>query len=61
VHARILPDGHVGELRLLGESAAGFGAACLNTLRASLWSAPVDRQSRAVSTFVNYTCRFEVQ
>jgi len=61
VHARILPDGHVGELRLLSESGAGFGAACLNTLRASVWSAPVDRQSRAVSTFVNYTCRFEVQ
>jgi len=61
VHARILPDGHVGELKLLGESAPGFGAACLTTLRASVWSAPVDRQAQAVSTFVNYTCRFEVQ
>lgn len=61
VHARILPDGHVGELKLLSESAAGFGAACLGTLRVSVWSAPVDRQSRPVSTFVNYTCRFEVQ
>ena len=61
VHARILPDGHVGELKLLSESGLGFGTACLTTLRASVWSAPVDRQSRPVSTFVNYTCRFEVQ
>jgi len=61
VHARILPDGHVGELKLLGESGPGFGAACLGTLRASVWSAPVDRQSRPVSTYVNYTCRFQVQ
>ena len=61
IHARILPDGHVGELKLLSESAPGFGTACLTTLRASVWSAPVDRQSHAVSTFVNYTCRFEVQ
>jgi len=61
VHARILADGHVGELKLLDESAPGFGAACLTTLRASVWSAPLDRQSRAASTFVNYTCRFEVQ
>ena len=61
VHARILPDGHVGELKLLTESGSGFGAACLGTLRASVWSAPVDRQSRAVSTYVNYTCRFQVQ
>ena len=61
VHARISPDGHVGELQLVSESAPGFGAACLGALRASIWSPPVDRQSRAVSTFVNYTCRFEVQ
>jgi outer membrane biosynthesis protein TonB len=61
VHARVLPDGHVGELRLVSESGAGFGAACLTTLRGSVWSAPLDRQSRTVSTYVNYTCRFEVQ
>jgi len=61
VHARVLPDGHVAEVRMVSESAPGFGAACLTTLRDSVWSAPVDRQARAVSTFVNYTCRFEVQ
>ncbi|HEY4184780.1 MAG TPA: energy transducer TonB [Polyangia bacterium] len=61
VHARILPDGHVCELALLSESEPGFGAACQTTLRGSIWSPPVDRQARAVSTFVNYTCRFEVQ
>lgn len=61
VHARILADGQVVELKLVSESAPGFGIACLTTLRGSVWSAPVDRQSRAVSTFVNYTCRFEVQ
>jgi len=61
VHARVLPDGHVAQLKLVSASGPGFGAACLTTLRASIWSAPVDRQSRPASTFVNYTCRFEVQ
>jgi TonB family protein len=61
VHARILPDGHVADLSLVSESETGFGAACQATLRGSVWSPPVDRQSRPVSTSVNYTCRFEVQ
>jgi len=61
VRARIMPDGRVRELALLSESAAGFGAACEETLRGSGWSPPLDRQGAQVSTFINYTCRFNVQ
>ena len=61
VRARIMPDGHVVEMAMLSESARGFGAACQNTLRDSIWSPPLDRGARAVSTYINYTCRFEVQ
>lgn len=61
IHARIQPDGHIADMKLLSESAPGFGAACQSTLRGSTWSPPVDRQARAVATYVNYTCRFEVQ
>ena len=39
----------------------GFGAACEQTLRGSRWSPPYDREGRAVSTFINYTCRFNVE
>jgi TonB family protein len=61
VKARITPDGHVRELAVVSESAAGFGAACEQTLRGSAWSPPMDRQGQAVSTFINYTCRFNVE
>jgi TonB family protein len=61
VRARIMPDGRVRELALLSESAAGFGSACQETLRGSGWSPPLDRSGAAVSTFINYTCRFNVQ
>jgi periplasmic protein TonB len=61
VRARIMPDGRVRELALLNESAPGFGAACQETLRGSSWSPPIDRDARPVSTFINYTCRFQVQ
>jgi TonB family protein len=61
VRARVMPDGQLRELALLSESAAGFGAACRDTLRGSRWSAPLDRGGQAVSTFINYTCRFDVQ
>jgi hypothetical protein len=37
------------------------GAACETTLRGSAWSAPLDREGRAVSTVINYTCRFDVE
>lgn len=61
VRARIMPDGKVRELALVSESAPGFGAACQQTLRGSEWPPPLDRSGTAVSTFINYTCRFNVQ
>ena len=61
VRARIMPDGRARELALVSESAAGFGVACEHTLRDSRWSPPLDQGGRAVSTFINYTCRFNVE
>jgi TonB family protein len=61
VRARVMPDGQVRELALLSESAPEFGSACEQTLRGSRWSPPLDRNATPVSTFINYTCRFNVQ
>jgi TonB family protein len=61
VRARIMPDGQVRELALLSETGVGFGAACRDTLRGSRWSPPLDRGGQPVSTFISYTCRFDVQ
>jgi TonB family protein len=61
VRARVMPDGRVRELALVSESANGFGDACERTLRDSRWSPPVDHEGRPVSTFINYTCRFNVE
>jgi TonB family protein len=61
VRARVMPDGRVRELALVSESASGFGDACERTLRDSKWSPPFDRDGHAVSTFINYTCRFNVE
>jgi protein TonB len=61
VKARVMPDGHVRELAVVSESAAGFGAACEATLRDSEWSPPLDKDGRPVSTFISYTCRFNVE
>lgn len=61
VKARVMPDGRVRELTVVSESAPGFGAACEATLRNSEWSPPLDRAGRAVSTFISYTCRFNVE
>ena len=61
VRARIMPDGQVRELALLSETGYGFGAACRETLRTSRWSPPLDRAGQPVSTFISYTCRFDVQ
>ena len=60
VRARIEPDGHVRRVELLSESFEGFGEACRRTLQGSSWSAPRDRDGRAVATYVRYTCRFVV-
>ena len=61
IRARITADGHVAEAVILSESTRGFGVACQRTLRDSIWSPPLDRSAHAVSTLINYTCRFEVQ
>ena len=61
VKARIMPDGHVRDLTIVSETAPGFGAACQTTLRGSQWSPPLDRDGQAVSTAINYTCRFDVE
>jgi hypothetical protein len=57
---RVMPDGHLRDLIVVAESGGGFGEACKRTLRDSLWSPPLDREERPVSTFVSYTCTFEV-
>jgi TonB family protein len=59
--ARIMPDGQVRDLVVVSQSAPGFGDACRATLRDSAWSAPLDQAGQPVSTFVTYTCRFEVR
>jgi TonB family protein len=61
VKARVMPDGHVRQLAIVSESAPGFGAACEATLRDSEWSPPLDKDGQPVSTFISYTCRFNVE
>jgi TonB family protein len=61
VRARITPDGQVRDLAVVSETAPGFGAACKATLRVSEWTPPIDRDGHAVSTVINYTCRFNVE
>jgi TonB family protein len=61
VTARIQPDGSVRQIRLESESFAGFGEACRKTLLGSRWSAPRDREGRAVATEIRYTCRFVIE
>ena len=58
---RPLPFEQPDDLVLVSQSTNGFGDACRATLRDSIWSAPLDREGRPVSTLVTYTCRFEVR
>jgi len=60
VRARIDADGVVRTGRVVSESSTGFGAACRRTVVGSHWSAPRDKDGRAVATEIVYTCRFEV-
>ena len=60
IRARIMPDGALREIKVISESQPGFGAACRQTLQGSRWSPPLDRTGQAVSTYINYACRFEV-
>jgi protein TonB len=61
VRARVDPDGRVRKVELVSETFAGFGEACRRTLTGSEWTPPRDREGRAVSTAIRYTCRFVVQ
>ena len=61
LRARIPPDGHPRDLVIVSQSTLGFGDACRATLHDSVWTAPIDRDGRAVATLVTYTCRFEVR
>ena len=60
LRVRIDRDGRVRSAAVLGESFPGFGAACQKAVLGSSWSPPRDRNGRAVSTEVRYTCRFVV-
>lgn len=60
VEARIDADGRVRSVTVASETFAGFGEACKKTLVGSRWSAPRDRDGRAVATRIRYTCRFVV-
>jgi protein TonB len=61
VRARVAADGQLRDLAVVSETESGFGSACRETLRGSRWTAPLDRDGNAVSTIINYTCRFEVR
>jgi periplasmic protein TonB len=60
LRVRIGADGRVKEASVMAESFAGFGSACQKAVLGSHWSAPRDREGRAVQTEVRYTCRFVV-
>ncbi|HEY5961950.1 MAG TPA: TonB family protein [Polyangiaceae bacterium] len=60
VKATIEADGSVRRVHIGFESEAGFGIACQKTLLGSRWSPPRDKQGRAVSTEIRYTCDFRV-
>ncbi|MEN9579186.1 MAG: hypothetical protein RJA70_2195 [Pseudomonadota bacterium] len=60
VRAKILPTGKVGQVALLFESDPGFGQACLQTVRDSVWSSPRDAAGAEVSTQVRYRCQFRI-
>jgi len=60
VRVRIEPDGRVRRVEVVTETFEGFGEACRRTLVGSQWTAPRDRDGRAVATHIRYTCRFVV-
>lgn len=60
VRAEIKEDGTVAASKLISESKAGFGAACLATLRTSQWVASLDKRGNPARTRIIYRCRFRV-
>lgn len=60
VRARIEATGKINLAKVAFESAAGFGSACKKTLLGSKWTAPRDKNGRAVATWVSYRCKFRI-
>lgn len=58
VRARIESNGLLSEAQLKSETAQGFGAACRQALLGSRWTGPLDRDGRAVPTYITYRCKF---
>jgi periplasmic protein TonB len=61
VRVVIDPQGRVGQIAIVSESAAGFADACRKTLLGSRWSEPIDRDGNPVSTRLTYRCRFQIE
>jgi len=57
---RIMPDGRVGQTRVLSATLPEFGHACQRTVAGSRFGAPLDKRGQPVATDVSYTCEFEV-
>lgn len=63
VNMRILPNGRIGDIRVLQEFPAGFefASACRETLRqAPPFVAPLDRAGAAVAADIKFVCTFVV-
>lgn len=60
VRVAVDASGQARVLGILAESYAGFGSACQRTVQGSRWSAPLDKDGRAVATTLIYRCRFRV-
>jgi protein TonB len=63
VRVRILPNGHVADVRVIEESPAAFefASACRELLhQAPPWQPPLDGTGKAVATEVTFKCTFEV-
>ena len=55
-----MPDGRVGQTRVLSATLPEFGYACQRTVAGSRFGAPLDKKGQPVATDVSYTCEFEV-
>lgn len=59
VIVRINPDGTIGRVSVRQSTDPDFGAACSRVLRQTgRWTPPLDRDGRAVSTDVRFSCDF---
>lgn len=60
VRIRIMPDGRVGQTRVLTATLPEFGQACQRTVTGARFGAPLDKKGQPVATDVSYTCEFQV-